>query len=292
MHVCRVIPIQDTVRTRDGFYIELSVYLPPGESGRVLVIGPGAGIEQVQYQSFAAYCSQQGCTAITFDYRGTGRSGPGIPKDYEATLRQWANQDLDAVLLYAKKRFPNQEIVFLGHCISGEIVGLAPASEYIDQLIMVGSSLACWRLWPRSSQPRIALMKIASPLISKCFGYFPGKRLGFLGDLPLGVMREISDWCERPNGVFDVFPDNNFQKLNIPILALSFSDDWFTPPKAVSALLDHFSAAQKEWLHLRPADLGIAQIGHSGFFDQANKQLWQFTLEWITAPKTIKGYFF
>lgn len=276
-----MIPPTTNVRTRDGHFIRLTQYLPPGGTPRqVLVVGPGAGVEQERYQPFAEYCALQGCAVITFDYRGIGHSGNSHLKDFQATLRQWANQDLDAVLRYAHNTFPKQEIVFIGHCISGEIAGIAPAGEYIHRMVLVSSALSCWRLWPHRSQFRILLMKMLTPLIVWWYGFFPGKRLHFLNDMPRGVILELSNWCNRPNGLFDVFPDNNYRKMKIPLLAYSFTDDWFSPPKAVAALLGHFSNAQPRWQHLDPADIGLKKVGHDGFFDPACAALWDQMLTW------------
>lgn len=274
-----MIPQSEIIRTRDGYHISLTIYpSATGISDRVIVIGPGAGVVQTYYKLFAEYCAEQGLTVITFDYRGTGLSGQH--RDFPATLRQWANQDLDAVLRYAHNTFPRQELIFLGHCISGEIAGIAPASEYIHRMVLISSALSCWRLWPSRSQLRIGLMKLLTPLVVAWHGYFPGKRLRFLHDMPRGVILELSNWCNHSNGLFDVFPDNNYRKMKIPLLAFSFTDDWLSPPKAVAALLSHFSAAQPRWLHLEPAEIGLDKVGHDGFFDPSCKGLWDQMLAW------------
>lgn len=270
-----------TLRTRDGQFIRLTQFLPPnGAPERVVVVGPGAGVEQARYRAFAEYCAASGCAAITFDYRGIGHSGNGHIGHFHATLRQWANQDLDAVLRYAHNTFPKLELVFVGHCISGEIAGIAPAGEYIHRMVLVSSALSCWRLWPHRSQLRILLMKLLTPLLVWWYGFFPGRRLRFLHDLPRGVILELSNWCNRPNGLFDVFPDNNYRKMKIPLLAYSFTDDWFSPPRAVAALLGHFSNAQPRWEHLDPAGIGLKKVGHDGFFDPACAPLWEQMLAW------------
>lgn len=279
VHVCAMIPQSETIRTRDGHHIGLTIYPARTERpDRVIVIGPGAGVEQPRYQSFAEYCAGQGSTVVTFDYRGTGLSGS--PADLSATLRQWANQDLDAVLRYAHNTYPRLELVFVAHCISGEIAGIAPASEYIHRMVLVSSALSCWRLWPNRSQIRIAMMKLLTPLALAWYGYYPGKKLRFLSDMPRGVVLELSNWCDRPNGLFDVFPDNNYRKLKIPLLAYSFTDDWLSPPKAVAALLSHFSAAQPRWQHLDPVEIGLKKVGHDGFFDPQCQGLWEQMLAW------------
>lgn len=280
-------PQTEILRTRDGHNISLRIFQQPGApSGRVLVIGPGAGLAQDFYAPLAEYSAERGLTVVTFDYRGIGQSGNGPLKGNPATLRQWANHDLDAVLRHVHNRFPRQEVVFLGHCISGEMAGIAPASEYIHRLVLVSCALSCWRLWPLRSQFRILLIKLFAPILSALYGYFPGTKFGFLNDMPAGVAQELSGWCNHPNGLFDEFPDHNYRKLCIPMLAYSFSDDWFAPSRAVAALLAHFGAASTRWLHLDPKEIGLPGIGHDGFFDPRCRVLWDQLLNWIQAPNT------
>lgn len=277
----------EVIRTRDGQQLTLTFYLPEASGGQVLVIGPGASAGQIFYSDFAHYCAELTGPVVTFDYRGIGLSGPGHPKGVEATLMQWANHDLDAVLLFVKKKFPEKELVLLGHGLSGQIAGLAPASQYIRRLILLNSALSCWRLWPLRSQLQIFVLKIAGPIISSLNGYFPGKRLGYFQDLPAGVLAEWSDWCNHPNGLFDVFPDSNYRKLDIPLLALSFSDDWYAPPRAVKALLVHYSSARQQWRHFTPEQFDIPEVGHDGFFTPACRQLWPIVPEWMAEVHSV-----
>lgn len=280
---------REVIRTRDSQQLTLTLCQPEAPGGQVLVIGPAASVGQDFYSDFAEYCAERTGPVVTFDYRGMGLSGSGHPKGVEATLMQWANHDLDAVLLFAKKNFPEKELVLLGHGLSGQIAGLAPASQYVRRLILVNSALSCWRLWPFRSQLHILALKIAGPIVSSLKGYFPGKQLGYFQDLPASVIGEWSDWCNHPNGLFDVFPDNNYRKLNIPLLALSFSDDWHAPPRAVEALLRHYSSAQRQWLHLAPEQFDLAEVGHDGFFTPACRQLWPMVPEWMSEAHPVQA---
>lgn len=291
--LCSVNSKEHILRTRDGYSIGLTHFLPADKrEEQVLVVAPGAGMPQFFYRLFAEFCAREGFPTITFDYRGIGRSGNGTLRRFNTTLKQWAIQDLNAVLLFARNQYPTGSVTLIGHCIGGEIAGIAPASEYLNRIVLVNSALSSWRLWPLKDQPRILLLKLFAPLINAWFGYFPGRRLRFLQDMPQGVLRELSDWCNRYNGLFDVHPDNNYRKLQIPLLCFSFSDDWYAPPRAVSALLGHFSNTNTQWLHLNPKELGLPGVGHDGFFLPDCQPLWQLMLNWLKVPTTAKGYFF
>ena len=90
---------EETIRTRDGQQIGLSIFRPEGDPpDRVVLIGPGAGMEQSFYKPIALFLVSHGMAAVTFDYRGTGRSRNGRLRHFRATLKQWGTHDLDAVL--------------------------------------------------------------------------------------------------------------------------------------------------------------------------------------------------
>jgi len=271
-----------TIRTNDGTKIWISCYEPEISNSKLLIIAPGDGLTQEYYYLFASFFRQQGYTVISFDYRGIGKSAPENLRGYKATMHQWAVQDINAVLLYAKQHYANYEIIYTGHSIGGEMIGLAPASQYINRIVLVSSSLSCAKLWPVKHKIKITVLKIFVRLLNRIFGYFPGKSLGIFGNLPKGVIREWADWCNNPNGLFDSFPDNNYRKLNVPILVYTFSDDWHCPPLAVKELLNHFANASITWHHMKPKELGMKKIGHIDFFYVTMKSiLWESLLTWL-----------
>jgi predicted alpha/beta hydrolase len=272
----------EIIRTRDGKKLVLSVYKPDKENNRVLVIGPSLHCTQDIYRGLAVFLCNLQYTVITFDYRGTGVSAGNDLRYDPARLHQWACLDLDAVLLFAKNGHPEKELIFLAHGVSGELSGLAAASQYIDRMVLINAALTCAVLWPWKGRMRKAVTKAFIPAIHFLFGYFP--RIGWLSlpRLPKGVMSEWVNWCNRGNGVFDVFPDSNYRKLQVPLLSLSFADDWNSPQRAVATLLSHFSNAAVSWMHTQPNDHGLSKIGHSGFFLKREEDvLWNKLLSWL-----------
>lgn len=279
------------IRASDGNGIKTDYYLPARNNGRVIVLASGAGITKEFYRSFALFLSEKGYPVFAFNYRGTGNETAPDVKKCETNLHQWAVKDLDAVILHAVSKFPKQELIFIGHCVGGEIAGLARASEYISKIILISSALSCKKLWPIKDRIRIFFLKRVISLLSKVYGFFPGKKIGFLGNLPAGVAKEWSDWCDKPNGLFDYYPDNNYRKLRVPLLAFSFKDDWHCPPRAVQELLNRFLAAEITWHHLKPAAAGMKKVGHNGFFKEELKaSLWAYLAHWINKEEiTIRN---
>lgn len=284
----------EIIRTRDGRKLMLTVYKPGKENKSVLVIGPSALCTQDIYRDLALYLTHLNYTVISFDYRGTGLSAAKSLRGDGAQLHQWARLDLDAVLLYAKNAHPEKELIFLAHGISGELTGLAAASQYINRLVLINAALTCAALWPLKGRIRKAMTKSMIPPLNFMFGYFPGIKWLKLPRLPKGVMSEWANWCNRSNGVFDVFPDNNYRKLQVPVLSMSFTDDWNSPSKAVSSLHSHFSNATITWYHAQPAHLGLSMVGHNGFFLKREEDvLWNKLLTWLNeqlvSDKTVQA---
>lgn len=276
----------DEIRTKDGSRIGLTVYSPQRSVAKVMIIGATGAVLQRFYEPFASFFQQQGFTVITFDYRGVGRSAPQVLKGYSANMHQWAVQDIDAVILFSKNNYPQQEIIYAGHCVGGEIVGLAQASQYINKLVLVNSALSCKKFWSLKDRFKVTTMGVTIRLLNKWFGYFPGKKVGYPENLPQGVMHEWINWCSKSNGLFDTFPDNNYRKLHIPLLAFSFTDNWNSPVKAVAELLNHFTNTCITWYHIKPSELGMKKIGHYGFFyPEMETILWIKLLRWINADE-------
>jgi predicted alpha/beta hydrolase len=271
------------IRTKDGKHIPICTYYPEKGNNKVMVIAPTGGQLKEFYDPFARYCQDHGFAVISFDYRGMGESAGDNPKGYKASMHQWAVQDIDAVLLHAKKSFPLHEIIHVGHCIGGEIVGLAQASQYISRLVLINSALSCSRFWRWRDRFRVMGNRTIIRLINAWYGYFPLRRMGHMSNVPRGVIHEWANWCQHPNGLFDSYPDNNYRKLQIPILSFSFADDWHCPPAAVQELLHHFTSATVEWQHYQPKDLGLSAIGHMGFFipDKMKDKLWERVVDWM-----------
>ena len=278
------------LRTRDGRLIAFNLHLSDSRSaGRILVIAPEAGLEQAYYQPLADWCTANGINVITFDYRSIGHSALlNPPKEDSDTLRQWANQDLDVVLCHARRSFPADELILLAHGLSGQIAGMAASIENIDYLVLVSSALHARRLWSWESRAMAAL----AGLFTSVERVWARRFLPDINSLPDSIVQELFAWSSYPHGLFDIFPDNNYRRLNVPLLALNFSDDPYTPHSAVKKLLRHYGPSGIKRMYIRPGDMAQKSIGHNGFFHPRNDKLWRCLLDWLQETTVEKRYFF
>lgn len=79
-----------------------------------------------------------------------------------------------------------------------------------------------WRAW--------WLWYVVTPIALRLFGYFPGKRLRKVGDLPRGVMAQWRRWCLHPHYAVGAEGENArrlYAAVTLPIVSLSFTDDEF-----------------------------------------------------------------
>lgn len=274
------------IRTKDGRTISITSFPSDTPVGKSIIIAPAVEVVQLDYEKFAIYFQQLGYDVTTFDYRGIGDSAPVLLKGFDARLQQWAVQDADAVIRFVRSESTGNELIYIGHGIGGELIGLAQASQYINKLVLVSSSLSCKKHWSWKGKLKITFYKAGARLANKFFGYFPGKSLGMGSNLPKGVMNELTDWCDKPNGLFDVYPENNYRKLQIPLFAFSFSNDWMTPDKAVRTLLCYFSSACITWYHMHPAELGLSGKKQYCFFEtQLQSTTWVMLQQWLNEEK-------
>jgi predicted alpha/beta hydrolase len=89
-------------------------------------------------------------------------------------------------------------------------------------------------------------------------------------------MRQWSRWCLSPDYYGVDVPDlaDRVAELDVPIAAISFTDDELLSAGSNLALEELFAAAPVEPHRLTPSDLGVERIGHHGFFRAAMRPGW------------------
>lgn len=179
---------------RDG--VVLSGHVWPAEGGAsagTVVINAATGVLARYYHYYARFLSEQGFDAITYDYRGIGLSRPVDLRRCRFRWHEWGTQDFEAVLQFARQRRPEAPLFVVGHSIGGFLPGFAGNATSIERMLTVGAQYAYWPdyAWRR----RLGLFwrwHMLMPALTAICGYFPGRRLGWLEDLPAGIALEWS----------------------------------------------------------------------------------------------------
>lgn len=278
------------IHTEDKFSLAARHYPAAGKTRAVVLMPTAMGVKQDYYGEFAAYLAGQGFAVVSFDYRGMGASIPAQHqhslRGFEADVLTWAEQDYSAALRHAKQSYPDLPLFVIGHSLGGQLAGLTPAHDLIDGMITVGSGLGYWRENAKPLRRKVWLLwYFLVPLYLRMFGYFPGKKLRKVGNLPKGVMQQWSHWCRHPAYFVDkqgATLATRHHTMAIPILALSFTDDEMMGPGNIHALLAYYSQAEIEHRSIAPAQIAARRIGHMGFFRREfQHSLWSQALEWL-----------
>ncbi|MGZ5063361.1 MAG: alpha/beta hydrolase family protein [Usitatibacter sp.] len=277
---------RDTAKAADGYDLAVTRFPARGTAWATLCVGGAMGVRQDFYAPFASFLAENGIHVLTFDYRGSGWSRPRKLADFKATVTEWADQDLDAMLVEARRPAPQLPLLFVGHSLGGQILGLARHGEDVRAIVNVTAGSGYYKLNEKMAVHVRVLWFVLMPLLLPLFGYFPGKRLRMIGDLPLGVAWQWRKWCLHPDYVLSEGGDAyaRFARVKAPILSLSFTDDAMITRRAIGRVEESYPNARIDSRHVAPRDLGLGSIGHFGFFSQRMAgTLWKDSLEWLRA---------
>jgi predicted alpha/beta hydrolase len=272
------------VEAHDGYGLAVTRFPAQGEPWATLCVGGAMGVRQDFYAPFARFLAENGIHVLTFDYRGSGWSRPKKMADFDATVTEWAELDLDAMLTQARIPAPNLPLLFVGHSLGGQILGLVPSNAGVRAAVNVTAGSGYYRFNDRMPFYVRVLWFFLMPVLLPLFGYFPGKRLRIVGDLPMGVAWQWRRWCLHPDYVLSEGGEAyaSFARVRAPILSMSFTDDPFITQRAVASLEGFYPGARVESRHVAPADIGVAAIGHFGFFSERMRDtLWKDSLAWL-----------
>ena len=116
------------------------------------------------------------------------------------------------------------------------------------------------------------------PLATRLCGYFPGRALKKVGDLPAGVILQWRRWCLHPTysvGAEGAAVAQSYGAVRFPVLALSMADDELMTLRGTHNLVNLYANTERRVESISPAELKVRRIGHFGFFrDQFRQSLW------------------
>lgn len=272
-----------------GGWVVGTVRKPAGESPRgVVVIHPATAVPERLYTGFAEFLATHGYVAVTYDYRGTGRSGS--PRDHHGLrMRDWMADDVPAVAAWARPRFGDVPQLAVGHSIGGHALALGRGSRGLAGFVTVASHGAATSTIPdRAERARVRLiLRVLGPATARVLGYVPGRRLSLGEDMPAAAMLEWSRWSTMPGYFFDdptMHAAADAARVTGDVLAVGFTDDPWATPSQIDAITDRLTAARVERRTWSPADGGVETIGHMGFFRRDLRDtLWPELLAWLDA---------
>lgn len=266
--------------TQDGTSIAARLYEAcPRARGAAFIVG-AMGVPQSYYAPFAGWLASLGLHALTFDFRGMGRSRRGSLRGLEADIVTWAEQDTTAALQALAARAPGLPITWIGHSLGGQIVPFVRSRPRVERIITVAAGSGYWRQNTPALRRKVWLMWWAAvPVATALCGYFPGKQLRMVGDLPRGVIRQWRSWCLDPDYAVGVEGETVrllYAGVTTPIIALAFTDDEMMSAENIESLHAFYAGAPRSMHRIAPGDVGLRAIGHFGFFRETMQApLWE-----------------
>jgi predicted alpha/beta hydrolase len=272
---------------RDGYALSAQLWLPNASERGSVIVSNATGVLARYYARYAAFLAEQGYAVLTYDYRGIGGSRPASLRGARMRWRDWGDHDFDAAVRWLRQRDPQGLLVAVGHSIGGFLPGFAAAAVQVDRFLSVGAQYAYFRDYAARHRLRMQWKwHVAMPTLTALYGYFPGRRLGWLEDLPAGVANE---WAFRRARMERNYPAPEragvlarFAAVRAPILALGMSDDEYATPVAIDRGLAYYRNSPRQRVLLTPAELGRERVGHFDLFHDRHRQgFWRASLEWI-----------
>ncbi|MEP6824633.1 MAG: alpha/beta fold hydrolase [Ramlibacter sp.] len=269
----------ETIHTADGTPIVVRTFEPDSPDHGSVVIGGAMGVRQDYYAPFAQWLAGQGWRVTTFDYRGSGASMPaGGLRGFKADLFDWT-RDYEAVIAHAHAELPSRPLYLLGHSLGAQLPGLLANQHQVSGLLSVAAGSGYWR----ENAPQLRRIIpyfwfFLVPLATLLCGYFPGKKLRKVGDLPAGVILQWRKWCLNPQ--YSVGAEGEgvrlrYANVTFPVVALSITDDELMTLRGTHSLINLYANAKREVQRIAPADLGVRRLGHFGPFRSEHAvQLW------------------
>ena len=278
-----IVPWPVTIHAADATPLSASLFRPEIVDGRAVLVAGALGVTQRYYAPFAAWLAARGHMVMTFDLRGMGASRQAKHsrslRGLDADMITWARQDFSAAVAHLSEMHAGRSITVLGHSLGLHHAAMTDMRTQvcIAHAIGAGAGAGYWRDWaPRARRQAPLLLYVAGPLMSALFGYFPGRNLRMVGDLPAPAMRQWSRWCRHPEFAWGADPDlvgPSLREARFPVTAFSFTDDEVMTEDCTQKLLAALRNAPSQLQRVDPAEVGRGRIGHLGAFKPAESPL-------------------
>lgn len=264
--------------------IVLRTFQPKSSPRAIVVIAPAMGVAQSFYGLFAEWLATQGYLAITFDYRGMGLAAPRTLRGFDVNIIDWA-KDCETVIEFASSLHHETKLFWIGHSLGGQLFGLISNRDRIERALTIATGNGYWHenSWP-TKRVVWAFWFFFVPLLTPVLGYFPGKRMHMVGDLPRAAIFQWRRWCLNREYVAGVEPGAReaYAEVRLPITSLSFTDDEMMSERSIRSLHGLYRNALIEFQRVAPRDIGAKRIGHFGFFRaQFEPTLWTEVSRWL-----------
>ena len=254
---------------------------------KTIIVGPAMGVRSSFYQVIAEHLYDHGFNCILFDYHGMfyGKSSSG-PVD----IASFGKIDLTFVVDYALEVLQADELYFLGHSISGQVLPLARNANEFKAAYLVGAQSVDVTNWSGRSRLAVSLFwNVLIPLTTMALPYLPAWVYGGKHPLAKSVARDWARLARSKGGIAEDTADNSarYRSFRVPTKFISIEgDDLLAPRRAVVDLFEQYASPVKDLHHHSPTSTG-KHLDHFNFFKKQNRDLWGDIFAWFEHPHKI-----
>lgn len=260
---------QVRVKAPDGYNLSVTVFSSKNGALPTIVMAPAMGASQDFYHPLAKWMSSKGWRVVCFDYRGLEK-GAKVTREMDHSILTWATYDANSVLDFAHDQALGEQLVWFGHSLGCQLLGAMASRDKVDRVVGVATGTGYWLRGDLSLMPKAALLWfLLVPVLTPIFGYFPGKKINVVTDLPRNVIWQWRRWCLNRGyvaGAENALIKDDYDKYEIHLDILSFSDDELMSANNSSDLYKLYPKAAGRHTRLTPQEVGLKRIGHFGFF--------------------------
>jgi len=257
----------------NGHQLSSTWYRPNGAPRGAVLIASAMAVKQRFYSDFARWLAAHGFLVATFDYLGTGDSRRVPLSRLKVDIIDWGRHDCTAMLAALAEAAGDIPLYWIGHSVGAQILPLVEGHERLTRVITIAAGSGYWREnSPPTRRKAWLLWYGLAPALTALAGYFPGDRIGAVGDLPAGVIRQWRRWCLHPDYLVGVEGEpmrKAFAAVRTPLTSLSFSDDEMMSARNTESLHGFYTGAPKIMRRIAPSEVGANRIGHFGFFRES-----------------------
>jgi predicted alpha/beta hydrolase len=278
-----------TIQASDGYRLSALLGLPPKISMGTIVISAATGIRKEFYINFARYLIDNGYGVLLYDYRGIGESAPADMKNSAIYMHEWGTHDMNAVLNYLVTDRHVTDVIWLGHSIGAQLVGLLENKQHVRKVVSINAAVGYWGYFPYPMKIVVWLLwHIIGPLLIKVYGYGMMKKIGWGENLPRNTILEWRSWCMSKTYYMDFLKSkihsDRFYNFTTPITAIYMSDDFIANDKTAPLMMDFFPNAPRRLVKLDVRKYTEHKVGHTGIF----RKRFEFIL-WPWLLRMIQG---
>ncbi len=231
------------VACRDGWVLRGEVILPPAPRA-VAVVGHAMMVDRrtmdrPRGEGLVSHLAAAGIAVVWPDLRGHGKSGPRPTEGGDWRYDDLVEQDVPALLGFARARFPGLPLYAIGHSLFGHVtlahLARHPATA-LDGLVLMACNVCnpTWRERPLGWLGKGSLIELMRAF-TLAYGYLPIRRFNYgTDDESRGFVLDFARTWRRPDWIgadgfryYDALP-----LVRTPILAIVGAGDRFMSPAA------------------------------------------------------------